>query len=38
MTSLGIRFDGRQYRYRDYRYDRAEDAVAYARPQREPGE
>lgn len=31
MTKLGVHFDGRQYRYRDYRYDRLEDALAYAR-------
>ena len=38
MTSLAIRFDGRQYCYRDYRYDRLDDAVTYARLQRERGE
>lgn len=26
----GIGFDGRHYRYRDYRYDRLSDALAYA--------
>lgn len=26
----GVTFDGRQYRYETYRYDRREDAVAYA--------
>lgn len=38
MTSLAIRFDGRQYRYRDYRYDRLDDAVAYAKLQLARGE
>jgi len=38
MASLAICFDGRQYRYRDYRYDRLDDAIAYARLQRERGE
>jgi hypothetical protein len=38
MTSLAIRFDGRQYRYRDYRYDRLDDAVAYAELQLKRGE
>lgn len=28
---LGIGFDGRYYRYRQYRYDRCSDAVNYAR-------
>jgi len=28
---LGIGFDGRYYRYRDYRYDRLSDALNYAR-------
>lgn len=30
LAALGISFDGRQYRYETYRYDRREDAVAYA--------
>ena len=38
MASLAIRFDGRQYHYQGYHYDRLDDAVAYARLQREPGE
>ena len=38
MTLLGIRFDGRQYHYREYRYDRLDDAVAYARLQLKRGE
>lgn len=29
--SLGIWFDGRAYHYQQYRYDRIEDAIAYAR-------
>lgn len=29
--SLGIWFDGRAYHYQQYRYDRLEDAIAYAR-------
>lgn len=28
--ALGISFDGKQYRYLDYRYDRLSDAVSYA--------
>lgn len=28
---LGVGFDGRHYRYRDYRYDRLADAINYAR-------
>jgi hypothetical protein len=31
MAELGVTFDGRQYRFQDYRYDRLEDAIAYAR-------
>ena len=31
MAQLGIYFDGRNYRYRDYRYGRLRDALAYAR-------
>jgi len=31
MASLGIRFDGRAYRFGDYRYDQLSDAVTYAR-------
>lgn len=35
---LGIWFDGRTYHYRQYRYERLEDAVAYARLDRDrPG-
>lgn len=29
--ALGISFDGRQYHYQDYRYDRLSDAMSYAR-------
>ena len=38
MSSLAIRFDGRQYCYRDYRYDRLDDAIAYAQLQLKRGE
>lgn len=31
MSQLGIYFDGRNYRYRGYRYGRLRDALAYAR-------
>lgn len=31
MDQYGITFDGRQYAYRDFRYDRLGDAVSYAR-------
>ncbi|MEI7443586.1 MAG: hypothetical protein WCK28_01750 [Burkholderiales bacterium] len=31
LRDLRIGFDGRQYRFGGYRYDRSEDAVAYAR-------
>lgn len=31
MTQLGITFDGKYYRYDDYRYDRFIDAINYAR-------
>lgn len=35
---LGIWFDGRAYHYQQYRYDRLQDAIAYARLDRErPG-
>ncbi len=35
---LGIWFDGRAYHYQQYRYDRLEDAVTYARTDRgKPG-
>lgn len=37
LAELNIGFDGRQYRYRDYRYDRAADAAAYARLERSRG-
>jgi hypothetical protein len=30
-VELGIGFDGRYYRYRDYRYDRLSDAITYAK-------
>lgn len=30
MTELGIAFDGRYYRYEEYRYDRFVDAINYA--------
>lgn len=30
MAELGITFDGRSYRYEDYRYDRLADAINYA--------
>ncbi|HWJ06514.1 MAG TPA: hypothetical protein VNS57_12110 [Steroidobacteraceae bacterium] len=30
LAAVGVSFDGRQYRYETYRYDRPEDAVAYA--------
>lgn len=36
MSMLGVRFDGRQYRYRSYRYDRLSDALNYARLQPAP--
>lgn len=31
MASLGIQFDGRQFRFGSFRYDRLPDAVNYAR-------
>jgi hypothetical protein len=31
---LGIWFDGRAYHYQQYRYDRLQDAIAYARSDR----
>ncbi|SNS65321.1 hypothetical protein SAMN06265795_104293 [Noviherbaspirillum humi] len=31
MSELGIRFDGRDYRYREYRYEQLKDAINYAR-------
>ncbi|MBX9605379.1 MAG: hypothetical protein K2Y51_04100 [Gammaproteobacteria bacterium] len=31
LTELGVGFDGRQYSYGLYRYERAADAAAYAR-------
>jgi hypothetical protein len=31
MASLGIQFDGRNFRFAGYRYDRLADAVNYAR-------
>jgi hypothetical protein len=34
MASLGIEFDGRAFRFADYRYDRLEDAVSSARRSR----
>lgn len=30
MSALGIQYDGRRYLYKTYRYDRLDDAVAYA--------
>lgn len=30
LDDADISFDGRQYRYETYRYDRREDAIAYA--------
>jgi hypothetical protein len=33
-SSLGISFDGKQYEYAGYRYERIADAIAYARTQR----
>lgn len=36
MSALHVSFDGRQYRYRNYRYDRLEDALNYARLQPAP--
>jgi len=33
MSELAITFSGRQYQYAQYRYDRLEDAVAYAKLQ-----
>lgn len=33
-AELGISFDGRLYHYRGYRYDRLDDALAYARRDR----
>lgn len=33
-AACGISFDGRAYHYRDYSYDRIEDALAYARQDR----
>jgi len=34
MAEFGIVYDGRQYRYGPYRYDRLDDAIDYARLQR----
>jgi hypothetical protein len=34
MKELDVTFDGRYYRYSDYRYDRLADAVNYARLKR----
>jgi hypothetical protein len=34
MAELDIRYNGRYFRFRGYRYDRLEDAVAYARLER----
>lgn len=31
MDKLGITYDGKQYRYQEYRYDRVTDAINYAR-------
>lgn len=31
MDSLNVEFDGRQYRYESYHYDRLADAIEYAR-------
>ena len=31
MAELGVTFDGRSYRYREYRYDLLSDALSYAR-------
>lgn len=31
MDEFGVHFDGRAYHFLGYRYDRLEDAVAYAR-------
>lgn len=31
MTELGVAFDGRYYRYKEYRYDILSDALNYAR-------
>jgi hypothetical protein len=31
MDSLGVEYDGRQYRFKGYHYDRLADAIAYAR-------
>lgn len=37
VSELGIWFDGRSFHYQEYRYDRLEDAVAYAKiDQRHP--
>lgn len=33
-AELGISFDGRHYHYREFRYDRLADALAYARRER----
>jgi hypothetical protein len=37
MAELCIRYNGRTYGYRGYRYERLADAVAYARLERERG-
>jgi hypothetical protein len=38
VSELGIWFDGRSFHYQEYRYDRLDDAVAYAKiDQRRPG-
>lgn len=36
--SLGIGFDGRSYRYKDFRYDRLADAINYAQQATDEGE
>lgn len=33
LAALGISFDGSHYRFQSYRYERAQDAVAYAKRQ-----
>lgn len=37
VTEFGIGFDGRYYRYREYRYDHLSDAISYARQERAKG-
>lgn len=34
MSELGVSFDGKHYRYREYRYDHLADAINYARLQK----